>query len=42
MEGTPVGEVESSIDSGWQLAVPSVGDETPETDDSPPAADGIR
>jgi len=37
-----VGEVESSIDSGWQLGVPSVGDETTEFGDSPPAVDGIR
>ena len=42
-EGTPVGSVEESIDSGWQLAAPSVGDETTaKTDDSRPAADGVR
>ena len=37
-----MGEVEPSIDGGWQLGVPSVGDKTPEIDDSPPPAEDIR
>ena len=40
-EGTPVGDVETSVGSGWQLAAPSVGDGTTETNDGQPAADGV-